>query len=205
MAMGLWRPRDLEADARSRAQAATVLALAFGDDPVARYVDPDPARRAVAARPIFDALVTLPVAQATIRVVGDPIVGVAIWLTPEVAAGGEEVELWADLSLPFPGQLERFREAISALDVVHAAAFGEPHVYLLFVGVRPDAQGSGAGSALLAELHADADAAVVPCLLESFGAPNRAFYERRGYEVIASSAVSFSSEVVDSMRRRPGG
>jgi GNAT superfamily N-acetyltransferase len=200
-----WRPRALGPGAVDRAQAAAVLALAFGDDPVASHVDPDPVRRAVAARAVFDALVVLPATRATIRVVGDPIVGVAIWLTPEMASGDEEVDLWADTTLPFPGQMARLREGIGALDAAHAAAFDEPHYHLLFAAVHPDVRGSGAGGVLLDALHAEADAAGLPCALESFGAANRAFYEHRGYEVITTTKVPFSAEALDSMRRLPRG
>lgn len=196
------QPRALPRDAAAHARAADVLAQAFADDPVARHVDPDPVRRAPAVRVIFDALVAAPATMVTIRVIGDPIVGVAIW-QPPASASGEEAELWAALALPDPRQLERFREAIGALDEIHCATAGGPHWYLIFLGTHPAARGSGIGSALLAALHADADASGLPCALEAFGTANRVFYERRGYAVVATSPVPFSAEPVYSMRRMP--
>lgn len=59
-----------------------------------------------------------------------------------------------------------------------------PHLYLWFLGVDPSAQGGGVGRALLAELHADSDAAGVPTYLETATPQNLGFYERDGYEVI---------------------
>lgn len=196
------RPRPLPDDARSRGLAAEVLALAFADDPVARYMDPDPVRRAPAARAIFEAILGAAGGAATVRVASDPIEGAAIWLPP-AAADTEEANLLASLSLADAGQLQRTMAAMKALDEVHAATAGGPHWYLIFLGVHPGAQGSGVGSALLAALHAEADQGVLPCHLEAFGASNRAFYERRGYEVVRSSRVTFTSEPVHSMRRLP--
>lgn len=200
--MGQWQVRSLPADAGSRSQAADVLARAFGDDPIARYIEPDPVRRAPAVRAVFDALLASAAPIATIHVTSDPISSVAIWLPP-TGSGGEETDLLASLSLPDPGQLERCRAGIGALDEIHGAVFGEPHWYLIFLGVHPRAQGSGVGTALLETMHAQADASGLACCLEAFGTANRTFYARRGYDLVRTSSVAFTTDPVSSMRRMP--
>jgi GNAT superfamily N-acetyltransferase len=196
------RPRPLGSDSREVERAARVLSIAFADDPVSDHVDGDPRRRAQAVRAIFDALLARSGDRVVVDVVGDPIDGVAIWLPPDDPPS-DEVDLWASLSLPFPGQLERFRQAIGALDEAHANVLAGPHWYLLFVGTDPSSRGHGIGGALVRAHDADADAADVPCGLETFGDGLRAFYEHLGWEVGSTTAVPFSAEPLHSMLRRP--
>ncbi len=195
------RPRPLGSDPREVERAIRVLCTAFADDPVSHHVDPDPRRRAPAVRAIFDALLAEPGDGVIVDVVGDPVGGVAIWLPPDDSS--DEGGLWASLSLPFPGQLERFREAIGALDEAHARVLAGPHWYLLVVGTDPSSRGHGIGGALVRAHDAAADAAQMPCGLETFGDGLRAFYEHLGWEVGSTTSVPFSDEPLHSMLRRP--
>lgn len=58
--------------------------------------------------------------------------------------------------------------------------------YLSIVGVSPAAQGKGVGARLLNVTLTEADNAGVPCYLETFGTQNLRFYERLGFQVLAS-------------------
>lgn len=59
----------------------------------------------------------------------------------------------------------------------------QEHLYLVAVGVRPEQQGLGLGTALLAPGIAHADRLGLPAYLESSNVRNVPLYERHGFEV----------------------
>jgi ribosomal protein S18 acetylase RimI-like enzyme len=82
----------------------------------------------------------------------------------------------------------------------------EPHFYLFVLGVDPPRQGRGIGKALLRELNARADAAGVPCYLETEKAINVRLYESVGYRVVSDGTVpGLGSVRLWTMVRPPGG
>lgn len=199
-----WQARPLPDDSAAQARAIEVLAAAFRDDPIARHVDGDAVRRADAATAIFTTLIADRAGPVSREVIGDPIVGVAVWLRPALTGHDEaEVDLWQSLELADSGQLSRFREAIGALDAAHAAVFTDPHWYLLFVGTDAAARGRGIGSALVRAHDADADAAGLDLGLETFGDALPRFYEGLGWRVVTTTTPDFATEPLHTMRRRP--
>jgi ribosomal protein S18 acetylase RimI-like enzyme len=74
----------------------------------------------------------------------------------------------------------RWSRVFEALARVHPA---EPHAYLATLGVSPEEQGRGLGSALLERWLADVDVDGVPAWLETDRERNLAFYRRAGFEV----------------------
>ena len=64
-----------------------------------------------------------------------------------------------------------------------------PHYYLFVLGVDPAHQRKGLGRQLLASLNARADAARVPCYLETDKPTSVALYESVGYEVTTEEDV----------------
>lgn len=65
----------------------------------------------------------------------------------------------------------------------------EPHFYLFVLGVHPDWQGRGLGKELLARLAARADAAGLPCYLETDKESSVRLYESAGYAVLADDML----------------
>jgi ribosomal protein S18 acetylase RimI-like enzyme len=65
----------------------------------------------------------------------------------------------------------------------------EPHVYLWLLGTAPTAQGTGAGSALLAEVAAHAGADRLPVYLETMNPDNVSFYRSRGFHVLGQAPM----------------
>ncbi len=59
----------------------------------------------------------------------------------------------------------------------------EPHLYLAVLGVRPEQQGQGLGTALLQPGISEADRLGLPAYLESSNPRNVPLYERHGFEV----------------------
>jgi ribosomal protein S18 acetylase RimI-like enzyme len=64
-----------------------------------------------------------------------------------------------------------------------------PHYYLFVLGVDPPYQRRGLGRALLASLSARADAAGVPCYLETDKPSSVELYRSAGYEVLTEADV----------------
>jgi ribosomal protein S18 acetylase RimI-like enzyme len=66
----------------------------------------------------------------------------------------------------------------------------EPHHYLFVLGVEPELQGGGLGSSYLRTLSERADAAAVPCYLETDRPTSVALYRRAGYDVVTEEDVA---------------
>jgi GNAT superfamily N-acetyltransferase len=73
-----------------------------------------------------------------------------------------------------------------ALDALHPR---EPHWYLGTLGVDPEVQGRGVGSALLAAWLAGADRDGLPAYLETDRERNVGFYARAGFELAGETQV----------------
>jgi ribosomal protein S18 acetylase RimI-like enzyme len=79
--------------------------------------------------------------------------------------------------------LTRFGDFMELMSEHHERMMPEPHWYLMILGVDPAHQGAGIGSALIAPTLAEADAAGLPCYLETAKERNLAFYRRHGFDV----------------------
>jgi ribosomal protein S18 acetylase RimI-like enzyme len=175
-----------------RAAAVGVLARAFRDNPlnVAVIGRADPARRLRANIHAMRAL--LPVAQVHGSTLAAHRVGRLVGALVATPPKG--------YPLPPPSPLARLRclagqgprvarrwnvvfEAVSAL---HPA---EPHAYLGTLGVAPEQQGAGVGSALLEHWLAEADREGHPAYLETDSPENLAFYARAGFGVAGELSV----------------
>jgi len=162
-----------------RESAIAALTVAFGSDPVIRWVlsAPDAYLR------IWPAFVEAFAGQAfesgTAYTVED-CSAVALWLPPGVASDGETMEqlmsegsdesISADLSGVFE-QMEAFHPSFE-------------HWYLPLIGVDPSSQGRGLGSALMHHVLAEVDNAGLPAYLEATSPRNRLMYERHRFEPI---------------------
>lgn len=110
----------------------------------------------------------------------------AIWLPSE--ALGPTSALEDLLSLPRIAALTGLRRLPrliamrKAMEAHHPK--DRPHAYLWFLGVRPEAQGYGVGSRLLAAGLRDVDQQGRHAYLESSNPANLSLYERHGFRVI---------------------
>jgi GNAT superfamily N-acetyltransferase len=78
----------------------------------------------------------------------------------------------------------------------------EPHVYVPYIGVAPDAQGAGLGTRLLGRTLERADAEGLPTYLEATSEQNAALYARLGFEHLGAFTV-LGSPPLWPMRRPP--
>jgi len=183
------------------APLAGALAAAFEDDPIFGWLLPDKRRR-------HDKLLRFFALE-----LGDVVLpsGTA-WMSP-TASG-------ACLELP-PGRW-RMPLRMQALHAPHfAGVFGrslpralititkmeqkhlrEPHFYVPYVGVAPDAQGSGLGTKLLGRTLERADGGRLPTYLEATSERNAALYERLGFKHLGPFTV-LDSPPLWPMRRPP--
>ena len=158
------------------------LALAFQDDPALSWIVRDTERRKVALRGLFRSVVP-----------ADAKVGKVVRST-----GGEAAALWrapsqADSSytefvISMLPMLAAFRTALPrAMTVSDGITAHRPKGsfwYLHYIGVRPEHQGKGYGGRVLRERIAAADAAGVPCWLETATPANVGLYQRFGFTIV---------------------
>lgn len=167
-------------------RAAAVLARAFRDDPIQRYVTPDGDRRARLAPRTFGAVVRYCLLRGEVFTTPD-LGGVACWVPP----GGKTADLWGvcrsgmvlePLRLG-PAAFGRFMGVSAYMDAERRRVAPAPHWHLFVIGVEPSRQGEGIGGALLAPVLDRADAEGTPCCLETQTERNVRFYEKHGFSV----------------------
>ena len=115
--------------------------------------------------------------------VADDVAGAAAWVPPgRWQLSEEEMAGLAPQYLEVVGgpHFERGALLIGMIEERHPS---ERHWYLPFIGVRPDRQGQGVGSGLLAQKTARLDREGSPAYLEASSERNRALYVRHGFEV----------------------
>jgi ribosomal protein S18 acetylase RimI-like enzyme len=171
-------PGDLEAVAQD-------LTAAFAADPVMNWFLRDDARREAARLAVFRLI--LRVSATPGRRVLRPASGgaAAIWIpSEEMTSNSLADELRALVVLLSGAGLARFPRVMAvraAMDASHP--MGQPHDYLSFLGVRPQAQGRGIGSRLLKVHTADLDARGRAAYLETGEARTLSLYRSHGFEI----------------------
>jgi ribosomal protein S18 acetylase RimI-like enzyme len=155
------------------AEAADVLAPAFADDPVLTHLV-----RPSEVRLVLGALSHEGFAEG-IRVDGR-LVAVAVWLAPGAPHGSlvRQLPSWARLATRNPRAVPRLLRAGRTLDALHPA---EPHWFLSLLGVLPELQGTGLGSALVRPGLERAAGQLVH--LDTARPENVPWYRRFGFEV----------------------
>jgi ribosomal protein S18 acetylase RimI-like enzyme len=172
------RPDQVEA-------AAKTLADAFWDDPLMHIIAPDEKKRAAVGPWFFAKSIAYGQRWGEVSC-NDDLSAVAVWFPP----GNTDITLGRMSrvgmgALPIRAGINgflRFMRALSAVEKFHKAV-GGPHWYLLAIGTKPHRQGTGLGSALVELGTSQADAAGIPCYLETATESNVAFYSKRGFEV----------------------
>jgi GNAT superfamily N-acetyltransferase len=166
---------------------AGVLSRAFHDDPTFRWWIPDDERRrqTLPGFFVFDTNSQLGHDEVYVDVYG---VGAAIWVPPmDIPPGEAEAELfgrWMQdrVSVDEAG---RVFELLALFEEHHPH---EPHYYLDFMGVEPERQGKGIGSALMAPVLERCDHLRIPAYTEATSPRNRRFYARHGFVAVGEIA-----------------
>jgi len=185
-------------------ELALTLSRAFDRDPVLSWVLRGDAGRPEALRRFFTYILreSIPHGEVT---ASEELDACAVWVPPGVWAKPPrlvetlmmlpETLRWTGLS-----RLRRFMEMDAA---EYERRPKEPHFYLAILGVRPERQGVGLGSALLRHTLSRLDEAGVPAYLESSKAANVPLYERHGFRVLDEIRLSGGGPSEWCMWREP--
>jgi ribosomal protein S18 acetylase RimI-like enzyme len=171
--------RVRKASADDGLRIAASLARAFFDDPVFRWVCPADERRDQLLSGFFGLFTQVMTRHDEIYVAGEGM-GAALWAPPGKAAVGEED---ADL---FGRRLDEM-SGVDADRMFSISKLLEEHhppgsyYFLQFVGVEPDGQGHGIGSALLAHMLERCDREGARAYLDATSPHNKRLYERHGF------------------------
>lgn len=134
--------------------------------------------------------------------VADGGAAVAVWTTPRTADAGN---VFAEIAPHFAelagDRFTAYQEAEAAM-APHRPQ--EPAWFLGAVGVDPDAQGRGLGTAVIRPGLDAAEREGVPAFLETSESRNVAFYERLGFVVTAEYDLPDGGPRTWAMTRRPG-
>ncbi|MEV5505743.1 GNAT family N-acetyltransferase [Streptomyces orinoci] len=169
-------PLPQPVDTGNTAHIRTILARAFDDDPVMRWLFPDDATRPTALGEFFGLQAEWLYGPYGHCEFTD--FAAALWAPPGAHSTDPPPEEWARQLL---GERAPRLHELVALIGEHAPA--EPHWYLGTLGTDPAAQGQGHGAALLRSGLAKADAAGLPAYLESSAESNLPFYAHFGFVV----------------------
>jgi ribosomal protein S18 acetylase RimI-like enzyme len=162
------------------------LCAAFADDPILNWFLRQDARRDQARLAFFRMIV--PLEAFRIGEIERPASGgaAAMWIASErLGPNPLSVELQVAATLVGACGLGRFRRVLAlrgAMDKHHPME--QPHDYLWFLGVRPEAQGAGIGSRLLRARTARLDAQGRPAFLETATPRNLPLYQGHGFAIV---------------------
>jgi GNAT superfamily N-acetyltransferase len=189
-------PADVE-------RLSAALAAAFEHDPVFGWLLPDESRRLRQLARFFNLElqhVVLPRGQ--------------VWTATQTA--GASLELPPDSwRMPLSAQLvhgpaflrvfgSRLPRTMALLTLMERRHVREPHYYIPYVGVAPESQGNGLGTALLTPTLARCDSEGLPAYLEATSERNAALYERLGFIATGELRLRGSPPLWPMLRPRGG-
>ncbi|MET9897767.1 GNAT family N-acetyltransferase [Streptomyces sp. NPDC006446] len=162
-----------------------LLDKAFQDDPVSNWVFPDAAHRRATHPKLMAAFTDVVLAEGRVDLAEDGS-ACALWLSlPDGDHGdttegdGADEDGPAQLRAAVDPDNERV-ELIGQLTAdVHPV--GRAHAYLWMIGVAPERQGEGLGSALIESVLERCDREGLAAYLEASNDGSRALYERLGF------------------------
>lgn len=178
-----------EAERVELAVAGAVITEALMTDPGWNTVVPETGKRRAALGALMQVAMSYHAGEVRVAVVGGQVAGAAVWVPP----GGYPMPLAAmlrasprmlGLALRIGGRIRDVAGFGSSIDAVFPK---EPVRYLQALGVGPDHQGSGIGTALLGDGLAKADAAHEAAYLETSLERNVELYARHGFAVMPGS------------------
>ena len=192
-----------KASAEDAPLLADALARAFQDDPGWSHLLPDSSDRTRRLRLFFETeLSGIALAQGLVWTT-EEVVGAAVWAPPE----GWRVPITATIR-ETPPMVRVFGWHLplalrSRLKMEGRHPRKPPHWYLAFMGVAPEWQGRGLGTALMRPALEALDAAGTPAYLESSTPRSRALYQRNGFEVTGEFDLPSAGPPLWQMWREP--
>jgi len=175
--------------------AIATLALAFGTDPVARWMYDDPHQYLQHIPRLFRALATSSFEAGAAQRTNDGL-GIAIWLPPGVH--GDDGVLEAVIAGSIGG--EKQAEVAAVFERTEHYRPTEPHWYLSLIGVDALHRNKGCGGSLLQHRLRQCDREHLPAYLWSSNPLNTSLYERHGFEIAGTIQVGSSPSIFPLLR-----
>lgn len=184
---------------------SAVLARAFYDDPVTKYMLPDDRSRLKALTRGFSALARhhfLPRAGSEVGRRDGEVGAATLWDPPGQRKASRLEEL-----VMMPAMLWAFRSRVPAsvrvMELMEKHHPEEPHWYLMLIGSDPTVRGAGFGQALMRSRLDRCDAEGVPAYLENSNPKNEAYYLRFGFEIMGEIKLPDGGPSMWPMWRAP--
>jgi GNAT superfamily N-acetyltransferase len=186
---------------READRLSQVLADAFADDPVFSWLLPDESRRGAQLLRFFGIEVGRKVLPNGRVWTGDRADGASLELPSDrwqLSPRDQAMRTPAFMRI-FGRRLPQATALTAAMEKLHPV---ETHYYIPYVGVAPQAQGKGLGTALLERTTARGDREGFPVYLEATSERNAALYSRLGFQHLRQFNVG-NSPPIWPMRRPP--
>jgi GNAT superfamily N-acetyltransferase len=182
---------------------AQVIADAFADLDVSRWLVPDPSMRRAVFPGYFALLLRHALDQGLVLTTPERDAA-ALWLPVPAGGPGEPPAGHHERLAALTGQhLARFEALDHALDRHYPD--GPPHEHLAILAVRPTQQRLGIGSALLTARHGILDRNGTPAYLEASDPAKAAIYRTHGYTDLPTPIQLPGGPAMYPMWRQPRG
>lgn len=179
-----------------RAAAEATLIMAFAEDPVQRWLYPEP-ERYLECFPVFLSQTSEAAHDAGgVWRLNDGS-AVAVWVPP----GTREDEDVLVASLMQTVESSKHADLMSMLDQISTLQRESPHWHLPWFGVDPFRQGRGLGQQLMRACLREIDAKNHAAYLESTNPRNLPFYERLGFTVSGRIEVPGCPPMISMFRK----
>jgi GNAT superfamily N-acetyltransferase len=171
------------------------MVSAFADDPVERWMFPDPDEYLEHFPGFVAAFAGAAFEQRTAWQLGE-FAAVALWLPPDAEADA------AAIARVFTETVRRDKHAdlFEVGEQMERAHPAYPHWYLPWLAVDPARQGAGLGGELLRHCLETVDADGLPAYLETPNPRTLPFYERHGFEVTGQAQAGSCPPVTFMLR-----
>lgn len=180
-----------------------LLDEAFQDDPVSKWAFPGVEYRRATHHRLMAEFTDTVLADGRIDVTEDGS-ACALWLSVPAQddhAGEQDGDEFVRLREAVDPGNERV-ELIGRLTAdIHPS--GRAHEYLWMIGVTPDRQGEGLGTALIGSVLDRCDREGLPAYLEASSARSRGLYERLGFELTGTALELPDGPLMWPMWREP--
>jgi ribosomal protein S18 acetylase RimI-like enzyme len=178
-----------------QARAFATLVSAFTDDPVERWLYPEPQQYLTHFREFLGAFGGKAFDHQTVWRLGE-FAAVALWLPPGTKADGVAISTVLTKTV----SADKHDDLFSVLEQMDIAHPEYPHWYLPWFGVDAAQQGNGLGGQLMRACLAVVDGSHLPAYLETPNPRTISFYERHGFEVKGEAQAGACPRVVFMLR-----
>ncbi|GAB3293370.1 GNAT family N-acetyltransferase [Epidermidibacterium keratini] len=193
---------DTDVDLHSMIGVRSLLARAYANDPMMRWVFPEPATRTDCIAAWLGLYVERYAEIGLIKVIGgDPAVAVGVGRDTALPRSRPD-------TFPSPSGIlralvgrEHSRTVTAAMARLASLGPQRPALYLQFLAVDPQEQGSGYGRELLAQLLQLSHDARKPIKLETTNPVNVDFYRKFGFSVVDDMRLGIDGPTGWSMWR----